>query len=292
MKKSMLCAGLLTIFGATNAAVQPSNKTTPPTTTAVTATTNQPPTSAPVATTDAIAPAATTDTTVPTANENAPTIQNTSVPPTTQGTTPTTTQGTSAPTTQGTTIPATPQGTTVPVTTQALPPAPPPVINCDYKIPAETTKIEDSLVSKWAGNAAEQAFDLDYKTIDDQLVRLKSCFTDQGWQSFNDALQKSGNLNAIKSEKLMVSSMVEGDPIISMIKENQWKVSLPLQVVYQNEKEKLNQPLTINLIVGRKISGDLGIMQMIAMPRQPAVSNSSTQPATAVTAPADKAVSN
>ena len=55
-----------------------------------------------------------------------------------------------------------------------------------------------------------------------------------------------------------------------MIKDNQWKASVPLQVVYQNDKEKLTQLLTVNLLIGRKISGDLGIMQMIATPQQAA----------------------
>jgi len=39
-----------------------------------------------------------------------------------------------------------------------------------------------------------------------------------------------------------------------------------LQVVYQNDKEKLTQKLNVDLLIGRKMSGDLGIMQMIAIP--------------------------
>ncbi|NSL17842.1 DotI/IcmL/TraM family protein [Tatlockia micdadei] len=121
---------------------------------------------------------------------------------------------------------------------------------------------------KWAEKAAEQSFDFDYNTMDSQLAALKSCYTEQGWQGFNDALQKSGNLNAIKSQQLTVSSMVNGESKITELKDNQWKVIIPMQVVYQNDKEKLTQPLTVNLVVGRKISGDLGIMQMIAIPSQ------------------------
>ena len=50
-------------------------------------------------------------------------------------------------------------------------------------------------------------------------------------------------------------------------KDNQWKITLPLQVVYQNDKEKVTQLLQVDLTVGRKPSGDLGITQMIATPR-------------------------
>ena len=149
-------------------------------------------------------------------------------------------------------------------------PGPAPVIDCQYRIPAETTTIEQSVITTWSEKAVVQSFDFNPATIDDQLAKLKACFTDQGWQSFNDALKKSGNLNAIKSQKLTVSSQTDGELAVSPVKENQWKVVVPVQVVYQNDKEKLTQLLSIDLLVGRKISGDLGIMRITATPRLPA----------------------
>ncbi len=148
------------------------------------------------------------------------------------------------------------------------PPQPAAVIDCKYRIPAETTNIEQSLLSTWAGKAAVQSFNFNPTTIDEELGALKLCYTEQGWQGFNDALQKSGNVNAIKLQHLTVSSQVDGELKVNVIKDNQWKVTVPLQVVYQNDKEKLTQLLAIDLLVGRKVSGDLGIMQMIATPRQ------------------------
>ena len=149
-------------------------------------------------------------------------------------------------------------------------PEPAPVLDCKYRIPAEKTAIEQSLISTWAGKAAVQSFDFTPATIDVQLGELKPCFTEQGWQSFNDALQKSGNINAIKTQHLTVSSQIDGTVKVNPVKDNQWKVTVPMQVVYQNDKEKLTQQLDIDLLVGRKTSGDLGIMQIIATPRQPA----------------------
>lgn len=156
-------------------------------------------------------------------------------------------------------------------TVQAPQPAQPaPVINCDYKIPAETKKIEPSLVMTWAQKAVVQAFEFNPDSIDAQLVKLKSCFTTPGWDGFNTALQKSGNIEAIKSQKLKVSSQIDGQPQLTETKDNQWEITLPLQVVYQNDKEKVTQKLQVNLNVGRKISGDLGINKMIAATRNEA----------------------
>ncbi|MBA2709216.1 MAG: DotI/IcmL/TraM family protein [Tatlockia sp.] len=182
--------------------------------------------------------------------------------------------------TQTTGVPAPAAGTQTPTTgahpsatepantAQPLPAKKPQALDCTYRIPSSTTRIEQSTVQKWAEKAAEQSFDLDYKTIDKQIAKLKACYTDQGWQGFNDALEKSGNLNAIRSQQLVVSPMINGESKVTEIKDNQWKITIPLQVIYQNDKEKLTQPLTVDLLVGRKVSGDLGIMQMIAIPRQ------------------------
>ena len=141
------------------------------------------------------------------------------------------------------------------------------VVNCKYRITAETTTIEQSLISTWAGKAAVQSFNFNPAAIDEELAQLKLCYTDQGWQGFDEALKKSGNIEAIKSQHLTVTSQVDGELKVNPIKDNQWKVSVPLQVVYQNDKEKLTQLLSLDLLIGRKMSGDLGIMQMIATPR-------------------------
>ena len=163
--------------------------------------------------------------------------------------------------------PAAPVAGTPAAVTPAVALVPPP-INCKYHIPADNATVDQRVLSTWATKAAVQSFEFNPASIDQELVDLKSCYTDPGWQGFNDALQKSGNIAAIKNQHLTVSSQVDGEVKINPVKDNQWKVSVPLQVVYQNDKEKLTQLLDIDLLIGRKISGDLGIMQMIAVPRK------------------------
>lgn len=210
-------------------------------------------------------------------------VQTTPVPATTTSNTTQTTLSTQPTPSATTEIPpptstSSTLGATVTSTTTTA--TPPTAIDCQYRIPAETTKIEPSLVSQWAVKATEQSFDFSASSLDNQLQTLKACYTEQGWAGFNDALQKSGNVNAIKSQQLMVSGQLDGEVIIHDAKENQWKVTLPLRVVYQNDKEKLTQLLTVDLLVGRKISGDLGIMQMIATPRQASPNKLNPTPST------------
>lgn len=160
-------------------------------------------------------------------------------------------------------------GTPAAAVTPAVALTPPP-INCKYHLPADNSPVDQKVLLTWASKAAVQSFEFNPASMDQELAELKSCYTEPGWQGFNDALQKSGNIAAIKNQHLTVSSQVDGNVTINPMKDNQWKVSVPLQVVYQNDKEKLTQLLDIDLLIGRKISGDLGIMQMIAVPRKTA----------------------
>lgn len=94
-----------------------------------------------------------------------------------------------------TTTPATVPANAAPavITPAAQPSAPvaqpAPVINCQYRISAETRQIEQPLLITWTEKATVQSFDFNPATMEEQLAQLKDCFTEQGWQGFNDALQ-------------------------------------------------------------------------------------------------------
>lgn len=206
------------------------------------------------------------------------------------------TEPNTAPTVNSTPASQSAGATTEPLKTSDVPAtSPTPVIDCKYAIPAQKADIEPSVISTWAEKAAMQSFSFNPSAVDQEMNELKLCYTDQGWQGFNDALQKSGNIDAIKTQHLTVSSQIDGEIKMNPAKENEWKVTVPLQVVYQNDKEKLTQLLSVELLVGRKVSGDLGIKQMIASPRpQPneeTFKPSSSTPSTEPTSPTPQPVS-
>ncbi len=149
-----------------------------------------------------------------------------------------------------------------------MPTAPAPtLVDCNYHIPANQSVIDPAIITTWAEKAAVQSFNFTPASIQNQMDTLKPCYTEQGWRGFSDALQKSGNVESIKSQQLNVSSQLDGTSNINTVKDGQWKVTLPLLVVYQNDKEKVTQRLSISLLIGRKPSGDLGIMQLVAIAR-------------------------
>ncbi|MCH9689909.1 MAG: DotI/IcmL family type IV secretion protein [Gammaproteobacteria bacterium] len=155
------------------------------------------------------------------------------------------------------TAPATPAAETTPA-----------VINCQYKLTKNAATVEQPLLSTWAENAAIQSFKFNPKSLQTELDALKTCYTKQGWTAFNEALKTSGNLEAIEKNQLVVTSKISGKSTIQNIKDKQWKVSIPLKVTYQNKEKQVLQALNVELLISLNKSGALGIMQIIAVPKQ------------------------
>ncbi len=189
-------------------------------------------------------------TTTPAVNTETPSTGSTATPSSTTAPTATTTAAT----------------TTAPTAPVVLEPTPQ-NMSCQFHFPANTT-IPDNVLKMWVEKAAVQTFDYSSDNLDIKLQQLKACFTDAGWIGFTTAIDQSGNLISIRKQKLAVSAQVDGAISINPIKENHWRLTLPMQVVYQNKQDKVTQLLTMEIVVARKMSGDLGIDQIIASPRQ------------------------
>ncbi len=152
-------------------------------------------------------------------------------------------------------------------------------INCEYKIDEKVDTVPVDLVKKWAIQAAKQSFTLSFVDVDQDLKTIEKCYTKEGWKGFNTALQRSGNLETIKKEKLAVSPSVNGEVSINKEKDNEWKVTLPMTITYQSDKNKINQELNVNILIGRQTTGNLGIMQLIAAPAKTAAQSAQQPPA-------------
>ncbi|AMP89242.1 DotI/IcmL family type IV secretion protein [Legionella pneumophila] len=137
-------------------------------------------------------------------------------------------------------------------------------ISCHYKIPAATIKTDKNIILRWAEHAATQSFAFDFTSIESQLSRLQSCYTENGWVEFNSAMIKSGNIEAIKMQRLNMTSEINGVAEFIETRENHWVIALPLKVTYKNDTMRVSQLLNLQLTVARKTNGELGVMQLIA----------------------------
>ncbi|HAT8178279.1 TPA: type IV secretion protein IcmL [Legionella pneumophila] len=137
-------------------------------------------------------------------------------------------------------------------------------VSCRYKIPAETIKMDKNIILRWAEHAATQSFAFDFNSIESQLNKLQPCYTENGWIEFNSAMLKSGNIKAIKMQRLTMTSEINGIAEFIETRENHWVIALPLKVTYKNDTTRVSQSLNIQLTVGKKTNGELGVIQLIA----------------------------
>lgn len=150
-------------------------------------------------------------------------------------------------------------------------------MDCHYIIPATVTEIDKTLVSSWAKQAVIQMFTLDPSRVEKQLNKLQACFTDNGWASFNAALNQSQNIMTIKAAELKSSCDIDGDVGMEVLGSNQWKVEFPIQVLYKNATQNIIQYNHVTLFIMRKTSGELGINQVVVAPKvMPKMSESDT----------------
>ena len=139
-------------------------------------------------------------------------------------------------------------------------------MDCVYQL-SSTAPITEKELAEWAQLAILKSFDYSFDTLETQLQKLKACYTEQGWLAFNDALRQSGNLATIKAQQLTVSCEIEGKLKIDPFKNNQWKITVPVKVVYQNTQEKLTQRLYVAMLITKKSGSQLGVVQIIAEPK-------------------------
>ncbi|CAJ4322448.1 Macrophage killing protein with similarity to conjugation protein [Burkholderia pseudomallei] len=125
-------------------------------------------------------------------------------------------------------------------------------------VPLGEPYLDDGALLTWAQKCVTQANNFDFVHYREQLQASSVCFSDDGWQSFQVALAKSGNLDMVKSKNLISSGVVTRAPVVTKNGRRNgqylWQVQMPLLVTYQggqNGQAQLTQRLLVTLTIGR-----------------------------------------
>lgn len=106
---------------------------------------------------------------------------------------------------------------------------------------------DDTLVTNFAIQSVLSTFSYDSQSYKKQIANLKNKFTQQGWRNFSSALSKSGNVDAVIKNSMVVSAYKNGDVSIESYAQNEefenWVVKVPTMVTYSNEYVAIDQPL-------------------------------------------------
>lgn len=131
--------------------------------------------------------------------------------------------------------------------------------NSQYQLikwhPLSDPIVDNNYVLQWVTTAVLASFSLDYVHWRGQLQRASNYFTPSGWYWFLSAFKKSGNLETLKTLKMVSSAQVTAAPIVEyqavLDGRYVWKIKLPIVVTYTSATKTINQPLKVTLIVER-----------------------------------------
>lgn len=138
----------------------------------------------------------------------------------------------------------------------------------------------DSAVLQWANQAAIAAFSYNFVNYHGELQAASTYFTADGWQQFIDALQQAGNLDTVRTKKLIVSAVATRAPIILqkgvLNGRYSWRIQMPILVTYQSASEFTQQNNVVTMLVTRistlESPRGVGIAQFIVGPATGGVS--------------------
>lgn len=142
-------------------------------------------------------------------------------------------------------------------------------------IPRSQPHLSPAEVANFATEAATRSMTYSFSNYRAEFEDMKPYFSrPRGWNSFVDALNKSGQLDLIKSQRLNTTAVAQRAVIV---REGlnpdgiyEWIVQLPLRVTYQSSSQVTGQNFTVTLALTR--------MEATEYPRTIAVSNFNAAP--------------
>lgn len=122
--------------------------------------------------------------------------------------------------------------------------------------PLNEPNIATKTLLRWATLAATNAYTLDFVNYEDTIEKLRSFFTNAGHKNFLAALAANNRLADIIEQKLVVTAVNHGQPILltegELLGLYSWKVQVPLLLNYQGASEQSTQQrIAVTMLITR-----------------------------------------
>lgn len=115
--------------------------------------------------------------------------------------------------------------------------------------------VTQKFVIQWSELVARSAYTFDFLNSEKQLKATSKYFTPEGWQAFETAVKDSGYLEKVQQDKLQVSTVVNGSPVVAKryISHGHytWVVQMPLLVLYTSANMNVKRQLYVTMTVKR-----------------------------------------
>lgn len=127
-------------------------------------------------------------------------------------------------------------------------------------------------VLSWATSAITQAYTYDFANFRKQFQESSNLFTTSGWEGFLQALDESGNLKSVQTNKFVTTVVPKSAPVIVgtgyVEGRYAWKIEIPIIVTYQSATKRVSQNLLVQAVIVRRSELEhpkgLGIAQIVA----------------------------
>lgn len=147
--------------------------------------------------------------------------------------------------------------------------------------PLDKPNHDDEFIAKWTLDAITRLYSFDYVNYRQQLQDARRNLTTYGWNSFEKALEESGNFKAILQNRYAVTAVPTGPATViksavhTGFMRHAWRVEFPILLTYQSGRNGddgrpliANQNLRLSIVVIRQpeyIQKDgLGIRSILA----------------------------
>ncbi len=110
-------------------------------------------------------------------------------------------------------------------------------------------------LSAWIERAAIATLNYNYVNYQASQQVASHYFTPEAWQTYQDTLEKSGNLKEAVANDMIITAVPSAAPNITQqgVADGRytWHVQLPMSMTYQNQTNGTNSSAVINMIVAR-----------------------------------------
>jgi intracellular multiplication protein IcmL len=122
--------------------------------------------------------------------------------------------------------------------------------------PLSEPVVESKSLTNWAGDVVIRALSLNFLTWRQTLSDLRGEFDPGGFESFMSSLKSGGHLEKIEKERLSLSALISGAPVVTMsaVKGGvmTWKMEMPLVLSYESSTGVVaSQKLLAEVVVQR-----------------------------------------
>ncbi len=124
-------------------------------------------------------------------------------------------------------------------------------------VPLREPHLSPAEIANFATEAATRALTYSFSNYRGEFEDLKPYFTKpRGWNSFVDALNRSGQLDLVKNQRLNTTAVAQRAVIaregINVDGAYEWIVQLPIRVTYQSSSQVTGQSFMITLSLVRQ----------------------------------------